>query len=459
MRRCISFGLCKCEYMTMMTIYTIIILFQNIVLDNFSKKYKNSKMLDSLLYYIGCSLCLFPLLFKKKFCKSNQKIDSIKKKSEETDKGIIEYIYNNPYDKYLTTKDLIMTIIVSLLILFEDFCGYYTDGLYIYYYKNKNFIKNKYFFIEVIIWFLFSKYFLKTTHYKHQSFSIIGIMIIGTIRFIYIFCHNFEIWYIELINLFIELITIITDSISYGYIKGLMEYKFFSPYKCCYIIGMINFPIILIIYFIVTYTPCYSDYLYINESKKHCKYFDNIFYLFKDVNPSEVIVLIINTVCLGVESLLINMTMNDFSFYHLIIPMQIGDFFEHIILFIKSIIVNDEENNNEESNNEENNDKYENCDFENDKEENNGEDNNGDDEVGEEQIILFIFFILEFFFYLIFLEIIELNCCRLNKNTRKNIEIRAISKVEDEDGRDSFYDLKEVDDENDENLLPDGQDE
>ena len=151
--------------------------------------------------------------------------------------------------------------------------------------------------------------------------------------------------------------------------------------------------------------------------------------------------------------------MNDFSFYHLIIPMQIGDFFEHIILFIKSIIVNDEENNNEESNNEENNDKYENCDFENDKEENNGEDNNGDDEVGEEQIILFIFFILEFFFYLIFLEIIELNCCRLNKNTRKNIEIRAISKVEDEDGRDSFYDLKEVDDENDENLLPDGQDE
>ena len=397
MRRCISFGLCKCEYMTMMTIYTIIILFQNIALDNFSKKYKNSKMLDSLLYYIGCSLCLFPLLFKKKFCKSNQKIDSIKKKSEETDKGIIEYIYNNPYDKYLTTKDLIMTIIVSLLILFEDFCGYYTDGLYIYYYKNKNFIKNKYFFIEVIIWFLFSKYFLKTTHYKHQSFSIIGIMIIGTIRFIYIFCHNFEIWYIELINLFIELITIITDSISYGYIKGLMEYKFFSPYKCCYIVGIINVPIILIIFFIVSFIPCEFDLVCQVDGRDKNNHFDNIFELFEDVTLIDITLWIIFTIISGVGSFLINKTMNDFTFYHIIIPMKIGDFIKNMI------------------------DSFD--------------------------IILLIFFIVEFLFYLIFLEIIELNFCDLNKNIKKNIQIRAKSDSTNEEGRDSFFDLDEDNDE------------
>ena len=192
-----------------------------------------------------------------------------------------------------------------------------------------------------------------------------------------------------------------------------MEYKFFSPYKCCYIIGIINLPIILIIYFIVSYAPC-NSYFLCNDETGENEHFDDIFKLFKEIKLYDVIILPIYSICLGAGALLINMTMNDFTFYHIIIPIRIGDFFEKIIdLFEK------------------------------------GEEND---------IILLIFFIIEFLFYLIFLEIIELNCCGLNKNTRKNIGIRAISKVETENERDSFYDLKDIQtDENDNNeqLMPD----
>ena len=60
-----------------------------------------------------------------------------------------------------------------------------------------------------------------------------------------------------------------------------------------------------------------------------------------------------------------------------------------------------------------------------------------------------IFFALQFFSLLIYLEIIELNFCNLNKNTKRNIELRGILDLSGENGRDSTVDTGNLDINND----------
>jgi hypothetical protein len=59
---------------------------------------------------------------------------------------------------------------------------------------------------------------------------------------------------------------------------------------------------------------------------------------------------------------------------------------------------------------------------------------------GWREIVQFILFFLALFMLLIFTEIIEINACDLEKNTRKNIEIRERME-EDDDDDDEDYDM------------------
>ena len=54
-----------------------------------------------------------------------------------------------------------------------------------------------------------------------------------------------------------------------------------------------------------------------------------------------------------------------------------------------------------------------------------------------EKAYVLVFFILQFFCLMIVLEIIELNFCGLNKNTKRNISQRGIDDLLEENGRDS----------------------
>ena len=56
-----------------------------------------------------------------------------------------------------------------------------------------------------------------------------------------------------------------------------------------------------------------------------------------------------------------------------------------------------------------------------------------------------IFFVIQLFFLMIYLEILELNFCNLNKNTKKNIEFRSIIESSEDNGRDSSIGLGIVD--------------
>ena len=170
-----------------------------------------------------------------------------------------------------------------------------------------------------------------------------------------------------------------------------MEYKFLSPYKCCLIFGIINTPIILIIDFIISFIPCSNNFLC---EKKDDKYY-KIIGIFNELKIHEYFFLIILIFLWGVLGVLFNKTMNDFSFYHLLILININQFIRHIFNY----------NNN------------------------------------FDMIILLILFFIELLMYLIFLEIIELNFCGLSENIRKNIKKRALidSSIEDDNNnRDIF---------------------
>lgn len=366
-------------------------------------------MLYSLLYYFGNALCFIPTLFKK-----NKNIP-LKNRPELVHKRIIELIYNNPYDQYLETKDIIIILILSVLFLLQDFFLILSNLIDLNETENNenssvNIINNQLYFIEFLIWFLFAKFCLKETFYRHQYISISGIMIIGAFKWIYINCQNFNKW--KVFKFFLELGINIIDILFFGYVKGLMKYKFFSPYKCCYIFGMINFPIVLIAFIILCIIPCENKFFC--EKKGH---FASIFpilsieqnnnkYLteiFKRVNKSQIltiIIIIIHIFLLGLNSLLINTTMEYFTIFHIIILVNIGIFTN---IFISIFSVNDI------------------------------------------NIFLIISMILELLMYLVFLEVIELNFCGLSTNIKKNIKERAISDVSDLmiDGdhpdRDSFY--------------------
>jgi len=384
----ISFAALNCEYTIISVLYIIIFIYDNIFVQ-YSDKYDKSDLLALTLFYIGNILCFFPTLILKD-------IPNTKTKDIIENNKLIDSIYNAPYEKNLTIKEIIMFIIVSLILLLDDFLYIFKYAIDLHYYYDSDIINNDYFFIKFAFWFLFSKYFLKSTYYKQQTISIIGILILGTIHIIFNFFVSEFFWKVELVKFFIDLFSIVTYSIYYGYMKGLMEYKFVSPYKCCYLTGLINLPIVLIIYFIVSYTPCNLDVFCIDEFGKH-EHFDDIFNLFNDVNIIEVILLSLYSISSGISSLLINKTMNSFTFYHIILPFRITNFLYQMIeqlyqdelLFIK-------------------------------------------------EFFSLLFFIFELLFYLIFLEIIELNFFGLNINFRKNNEKGAISDMKNGDDKNTY---------------------
>ena len=93
-----------------------------------------------------------------------------------------------------------------------------------------------------------------------------------------------------------------------------MKYKFISPAKCTFIIGIINFPLIILIYFIISFTSLG------NIENKY--YIDNIFELFKNlgnIDIKNVIYLISLPFAYGIFQFIINNIINDYTIYNLYI--------------------------------------------------------------------------------------------------------------------------------------------
>jgi len=163
--------------------------------------------------------------------------------------------------------------------------------------------------------------------------------------------------------------------IYYICIKKLMKYKFISPAKCNFMIGIINFPLIILIYLIISFTP------FGNIENKY--YFDNIFELFNNLRKSDIktiIILISLPFAYAILLFIINKIIYDYSIFHLYIPILIDYFIENIIKNLGAF----------------------------------------------ENTLLISSFFIELIIILVFIEIIEINLCGLSKNLKRNIDLRGI---------------------------------
>ena len=380
----LSFGNCnkKLIYLIFYTTLTILVFFVSIKiymkyhLDNIEVKLRLQKnyLYNFFLEYLGYFLCIIPDKFNKK---NLNKIQKKKPELNENASNLIYYIFNDPLDeKILSTKEIFILIFICLLSLFKRFSLLLVDIL------NKSEANEDYNFYEYILFYITSIYILKRNYYKHQFISIIFIVLLGIVKYAIkkTYLEVAKNYYILILDLFNSILT----CIIYGYVKGLMEYKYFSIYKSAYIFGMIDVPAIIILYFIISYIPS-EGLLDTNDCilYKGRYYFDNIYSFISNFNFIDIIPSILYIIGSGLQQLLINKIINDFTILHIALPFEIHELIYNIIE-IKQ--------------------KY----------------------VYVLWVIIFCSF-FEFFFFFVFLEIIELKFCGLNYNTEKNIRIRSIT--------------------------------
>ena len=160
------------------------------------------------------------------------------------------------------------------------------------------------------------------------------------------------------------------------YIKGLMEFKFFSPYKACYGFGLINLIIVTFVYIIISFISC--DSCSVEYNGKH--YFGNILLIFRISGIFMFLFLVIKAII----SLIKYIAIHDFSVCHSFLVLHFKDILTTVSFGESDTLIYDIIFN------------------------------------------LVIFFGFGTFFILLFLEIIEINICKISYNTKRNIEKRAI---------------------------------
>ena len=354
-----------------------------------------------LLTYLGQSLCIIPELILKKYFKKEagkKSISLFKKKSKKP--YIIELIFND-YSDRITIKDRIHIALISLLMLIVDILKSYLSC------RNKTF-DGDYNFIELIFLFIISSFIYSNVYYKHQYISIISMLVFEIIKYILKIKYYYISTLATIVDCLLQIVLGFMDGIIIAYLKGLMLLKFYSPYKATYIFGFINCIISLILLIAFSYIDVGSIGLLSYDGGI---YFDNIFFIFNTYNIGQMIILFFMGIVLGAMKLLYNVTINYFSVCHIFLLLQSRSFSSSV---------------NEEI-----------------------EKNSGPFAISMINLCNFI----EFLISLVFLEIVELNFCGLNENTKKNIQKRAeedtkLNMVNTGVSELDYYDDDNIDDEN-----------
>jgi len=389
MKKCISFGYFNKEYFIIFIIFLITSAIEFLLiiyidkLTNNKAKIRTNKLLSPSLTYIGQFLCFIPLIISKKYNRKKSFYSNKNNKSINQSSIEIKYIYNN--SEKITCKSKILIIIVCILLLVNDLINILINHLI----KNGSISFNQsFYFMEYLLIFLISKYIFKLNYYKHQNYSIIFIILFGLLKYLAkLYSETYlEYKYKEVILvLFLQIVHACIDSYIIGNIKILMESKYLSPYLICSTIGLINGLIINIFYFIVTYFPCYNKLCDLEYNNKY--YFDNIYSAFNNLSSIELFLNIYTIFESGIYLILIYIIVNDFTICHIFLFYQVAEFADTFV-----------------------------------------EINNSDKNIFV-ICIMIVGGIFEIFIVLILLEIIELRCCGLNYNTKRNIKERALIEI------------------------------
>ena len=336
-------------------------------------KIQNNIAFYMLFNNLGQILCFIPekiidkFFFKQKE-KSNKSNNLFKKEKQSL---AIELIFND-FSYKLTYVDLIYISCASLFLLI-------TDNLNLFIQMKKDYtilLSEQYYFFLLLLLIVFSYLIYRIRFYKHQIYSISFIILLGIIRYLIKLIINPN---REIIYILFEFVATFLESIAIVYIKGLMEFKFFSPYKICYVFGFINSIIIIIISIIFLFFIKYDNENCYFQGKEIC-YFENLFKKFQDLGILSFISIILFSIFYGILKLLSNIIINKYTIFHLFLFIQNREFTTCIFKEYKNILMS---------------------------------------------AIISISYLLEFFVILVFLEIIELNFWGLNENVKRKIKERA----------------------------------
>ena len=220
---------------------------------------------------------------------------------------------------------------------------------------------------DILFIYLFSFLISKLKIYSHQYISIIIIFLVGII--IDIILDNYEGFYDKKYRIIIKLICEILISLGIVIDKYAMEKKFCPSYELCFYHGIITF----ILFFILLLFATYLNFL---DSFKN--YFEEI----KDNKLKESLIFLLVIILQFIINLCIFATIEKTTSFHFLIILILGQLapYRRITNSKSKIKIN---------------------------------------------IIIIVLLCFILFMTLIFNEIIILNCCGLEKNTRKYISERA----------------------------------
>ena len=310
MKFCISLGIFDLKYFLYLTLYAIfeIIIISFLYINDGNNINEKHPLLNSLFLFSGYLLNFIPGWFSNK--KSKSKGNPIINEKEEENNKSIKYIYNNPFEKYLSIKDISKFCFICMILLLKELNNM-ASRILIENYKEEEEYEDKFNFIPFLIIYLFSKYNTQA-YYKHQNFSFLILSLVEIIKIIVFLYRKISNSSYNNSSIIPKIISEIIDCILYSVyflsLKGTMENKFISPYKFNFIIGIINTPLIIIIYFIISFTSLGNN---CKDNKDNYCY--NIFTLFKDIINIDIInsiILISFPFFLGILVLLINKTIN-----------------------------------------------------------------------------------------------------------------------------------------------------
>ena len=238
--------------------------------------------------------------------------------------------------------------------------------------------------VEMFFLTIVSIILLKYKYYAHHIISLVAFIIFGNI------CDGVLGYYPKLIKYgllanFIQLLSLGADVVNYYYQKYMMEVLYYPYWKISLCIGISLFisSTLVLIYVLADKDKANSEIGMISD-----------FYLyFKEVHPGliigkQIFIIIMN---------FINFSLSMINIYYfspnfILISYHLSKFAKILIDLIK-------------------------------------------DKPGK--LYCLIFFAIQFFSLMIYLEIIELNFCNLNNNTRRNINLRGLLDISGENGRDS----------------------
>jgi hypothetical protein len=346
---------------------SIIYVFKLCLDDDIIKKYKENILMKDLIKYFILSFCFIPEIIRKR---------------NMATKGIKENKLNIKFG----FKDILIFIFILIILLIGNFFDCLTKK-----YQNEIlFFSSCNFSIFFLVMFISSMLVYNISFYKHQFISVIIIILFGIIRYMILAIKygEFSSYNSLIFGFFFNIIYNTCESLGYGFIKKFGEKTYFSPYKICYMIGLINFFIILIIYFTISYIPYNKENEFFSFKYDERFYFDNIYGIFYKYNFLQFIGLFFYYLIYPFAFILFNIILQKYTICHIFFPFQAYEFFYNMVKY-KSY-----------------------------------------------PIILFIFCIIgifELFITLVFLEIIELNFCGLNTYIKRNIQLRAIEDINDND--------------------------